>query len=160
MVPVPVPVVVVPLSGMPVIFNFRSANERPRFCDTLIAAMNCPKFLNPAVARFKSVFAGRAFFAFVIRFDFVESFCETGLVGFHVSVVVVDVLPVDVESPLVVEPDDVDDVDVEFVVELAVVVDGDFFEDFEDAPVVFVDEPFVLVDPEVVGFADEPFDLV
>ena len=113
------------------------------------------------------MFGGRAFFAFIIRFDFVESFCETGFVGFHVSVVVVvELPPVDDESPLVevpvVEPEDV-----EFVVELAVVVVGDFLFDFEleddavvEEGVVFFDEPFVLVEPEVVGFADEPFDLV
>jgi hypothetical protein len=103
--------------------------------ETLIAATNWPKFLKPAVARLRSVFGGRVFFARVSRFDLVDSFCATGFVGVQVVevlevLVVLEVLEV-LEVLVVFEAVEV--LAVPFLVAPSVVVFGP---PFADEPVV------------------------
>src|SRR5258706_2817137 len=73
----------VPSILSPVIAAFKSANGMFRFFETFTAATNCPKFLNPEVAPFRSVPTGSVVFTRLRMFDFVDSFCATGLFGVH-----------------------------------------------------------------------------
>lgn len=91
-----------PIRSIPVIVAFRSANGMRRWFDTLIAATNCPKFLKPAVALFRSVPAGSELLTFLKIFGLVDTFSATAFVGPHAVGVVVDVVPLE---PVLVEPE-------------------------------------------------------
>jgi hypothetical protein len=147
-----------PASVVPVIAALRSANEMPRFFDTLAAAMSCPKFLNPAVALLRSVPGGSTPWTLLRSVGFVESFSATGLLGFQVLVVVVvlvelvSVVLVDELPAPLVALDDVDVVDVFLPVTLAlaraVVVEPPLRVFTGLAEALLPDEVFVVV----VGF--------
>src|SRR5262245_27084046 len=86
--------------SMPVIAAFKSANGICRLFETLIAATNWPKFLNPSVALLRSVPVGNTVFTRVMMPGLVETFAEIAFVGFQV--VPVGVVPPDVVVGVVV----------------------------------------------------------